>query len=385
MSSMDWYDLALQDSGLLLEGVLQVGQAFRWVHHEKSGEFACSLKISGYSDYGVTVLRQLDNNCLQFCYIHPAWQMEDVRDHLSQYFRLEVRLRDICLSDWKDLDVQDLDSGCRILKQDPWETLISFICSSNNNISRISRMCHNLAENYGTLVGTYNNLKYFSFPSSDDIVARATEDSLRKLGFGYRAKYIIETAKKLYQEKQLYSKHDISINNIPENDTKYIDAKKDISLVVDDDQYLTNLTRNMDYDQLREYLMSFTGVGPKVADCICLMGFKMDHIVPVDVHIGRIAKRDYKIAPTKNDLKLLREQYGQLPITKKKVNLELEYIRLQLLQKWGPFAGWAQGIVFSKEIGSTTGKSSEGTIRKRKRETIEDEVIDYIKKENKIQ
>lgn len=387
MSNMKWYNIPVNGVDLQLRGVLQVGQAFRWINNEKGDEFTCSLKISGYSEYGVAILKQIDNESLHFSYIHSEWRAEDVERYLCQYFRLEVELRKICLSDWKDLNLQDLNFGCRILKQDPWETLISFICSSNNNISRISKMCHNLAEQYGKQICEFNNVKYFSFPSSADLATNVTEEELRKLGFGYRAKYIIETAKKLHSERQQYLKNNKSIkltDNIPDDDGKYTEMKQQ-TLLDTDDEYLTHITKNMDYEQLREYLMSFSGVGPKVADCVCLMGFQMDHIVPVDVHIGRIAKRDYSIIPNKTELKLLREQYQKFPVTKKKVNLELEFIRLKLLERWGPFAGWAQGIVFSKEIGSTSGKTVEGTIKKRKRKENDADMLDYIKQEVKIQ
>ena len=88
--------------------------------------------------------------------------------------------------------------GIRILNQDPWETLISFIISANNNIARIKRIIRNLSQRYGSTL-VWNGVEYFSFPEPDAL-AGASEDDLMACGCGYRARYIKETAGMVYRE-----------------------------------------------------------------------------------------------------------------------------------------------------------------------------------------
>ena len=178
-------------------------------------------------------------------------------------------------------------------------------------------MCHNLCEHFGNKVGTLDGIDYYSFPTSEELCSRASEDKLRTLGFGYRAKYIIGTAAKMASDKQ----------NLSET------------------EYLSNLKDHLTYEQIREQFMSYPGVGPKVADCACLMGMKMDDVVPVDVHIARIAQRDYRFTPNKASLKELQEKYKDLPITRKKINYELDLIRIMFKEKWGEYAGWALSLI----------------------------------------
>lgn len=358
---MKFYKLPVSREALRLENVLQAGQAFRWIWDEKKDLYMTSMFIPGHDKYGIIVLRQnqikqeQDNDFIEFTFKHPTWELPCVEDHLKRYFRLEVDLESH-LESWTLNDpnfASILPQGIRILSQEPWETLISFICSSNNNISRITRMCHKLSMYYGDKIGKFNGTDFYSFPTSKQLLEKATEQELRDLGFGYRAKYIIETAQKMIRDQQRFN-------------------------VSTDQDVLIHISKNFSYEKIREHLMSYTGVGPKVADCVCLMGLHLDHIVPVDVHVARFAKRDYHIMATKTDLAKIRESYSNLnlPITRKKINPELDFIRQKLTEKWGPFAGWAQGILFSKEVGSTAGSTISGDVKKRKRSFQEGDDID---------
>lgn len=85
--------------------------------------------------------------------------------------------------------------GIRVLRQDPWENLCSFICSSNNNVKRISQLVQKMTITFGDHVATLDDLKIHSFPSPDKLAD--TEPILRELGLGYRAKYISKTAEML--------------------------------------------------------------------------------------------------------------------------------------------------------------------------------------------
>ncbi|CCF59824.1 hypothetical protein KAFR_0I00430 [Kazachstania africana CBS 2517] len=336
--------LRVKREHLNLQNVLHAGQSFRWIFHADKDYYATSMKVGSYSEYCIVLLKQQDENTIEYASVGNVCEMNVLGKHLEDYFRLEVDLAEVHANEWipSDSKFKGLPSqGIRILGQEPWETLISFICSSNNNISRITKMCHNLCSYYGNKLDEFDSLQFYSFPTSEDLVKRATEAELRELGFGYRAKYILETAKKI------------------------VLAKKAEGFSTDQ-EYFKNLMETKSIGEVKETLMSFSGVGPKVADCVCLMGLRMDHVVPVDVHVGRIAKRDYQISASKMEISKLRETYSQLPITKKKINLELDYIGLQLTKKWGRYAGWAQGLLFFKEIGGASGVTTNENIKRRR-------------------
>ncbi|SCV02634.1 LAMI_0H01376g1_1 [Lachancea mirantina] len=333
--------ILFQPGELVIDNVLHCGQAFRWVFHEDLRQYSASLNVGG--KYRIVVVKQGKDNCIEYGTLDTI--EEDVlRSFVESYFRLEVPLLDLFAKDWALRDSRlksKAPLGVRILAQDPWETLVSFICSSNNNISRITKMCHALSSNYGDKLGVYNGVEHCSFPSSAQLLERASESELRTLGFGYRAKYIMGTAQKMQEL-----------------------AKGMLS----DTPLLENWKKTLNYEQIRENFMGFPGVGPKVADCVCLSGMRLDHVVPVDVHIARIAQRDYRFVSRKRDLFQLQDMYKDMPITRRKINYELDSIRIMFKELWGDYAGWIQGIVFAQEIGKTLGATQEGTISKRKLE-----------------
>lgn len=111
-------------------------------------------------------------------------------DLIKDYFQLNIKVGNL-YQKWSDVDsnFQSISSkfgGIRILRQDPVENLFSFICSSNNHISRISSMVEKLCENYGREVGKFNGKTYFSFPTIFELSEDGVESELRNLGFGYR-------------------------------------------------------------------------------------------------------------------------------------------------------------------------------------------------------
>lgn len=111
-------------------------------------------------------------------------------DLIKDYFQLNIKIGDL-YQKWSDVDsnFQSISSkfgGIRILRQDPVENLFSFICSSNNHISRISSMVEKLCENYGREVGQFNGKTYFSFPTISELSGDGVESELRNLRFGYR-------------------------------------------------------------------------------------------------------------------------------------------------------------------------------------------------------
>ena len=131
---------------------------------------------------------------LQYQVSHPVNQLEssDSADEavLREYFQLDIKLCDL-YEKWSkaDFHFQEVSrdfSGIRMLRQDPVENLFSFICSSNNNISRISGMVERMCEKYGQKILELDGRTYYSFPTIEQLAQRDVEQHLRELGFGYR-------------------------------------------------------------------------------------------------------------------------------------------------------------------------------------------------------
>ena len=131
-----------------------------------------------------------------FRVLNNGSSLEADRQALERYFQLDVDFSELC-SQWSasdELIKTAAGNGVRILWQDPLETLIGFICSSNNNISRISLMMNRLCATYGQPVGEYADQTFYSFPSLKVLTTDKVEAKLKELGFGYRARYVAQAA-----------------------------------------------------------------------------------------------------------------------------------------------------------------------------------------------
>jgi N-glycosylase/DNA lyase len=146
--------------------------------------------------------------------------------------------------------------GIRLLKQDKWETLCSFIISQNNNIPRIRSLIEALSEKYGEQI-TFNGKTYYSFPDAKT-VASVGVDALRELKVGFRAPYIIDAASKV-------SSGEINLDEID----------------------------NLPTDELLNKLMTIKGVGLKVASCVSLFAYGRLDSFPIDVWIKRVLEKYY--------------------------------------------------------------------------------------------
>ena len=155
----------------------------------------------------------------------------------------------------------DCGQGIRILNQNRWETIISFIISQNNNIPRIKGCIESLCSNFGESAGSYRGEEYYSMPAPQVLAALDAED-LAPVRLGYRAKYIIETSKKIAAD----------------GGTEFLDSAFDESS-----------SGNVVY----EYLTGLCGVGPKVANCIMLFCMQQYDSFPVDVWVKRVMNRLY--------------------------------------------------------------------------------------------
>lgn len=146
--------------------------------------------------------------------------------------------------------------GLRILRQDPWECLISYICATYKNISSIKRMLLGLTREFGEEV-RFDGYNFYTFPAPAKL-ANASENELAECGLGYRAKYVSRTAKMV---------HHANFEFEHLRQAKFEEAKKE--------------------------LLSFPGVGFKVADCILLFSIGKLEAFPVDVWIKRVVLRHY--------------------------------------------------------------------------------------------
>ncbi len=148
-------------------------------------------------------------------------------------------------------------SGIRILTQDKWETLCSFIISQNNNIPRIKGIIDRMSEKYGNLVWKDGEKSFYSFPDARTLF-EAGEDELFALKTGFRAKYIYDCAKKVCENP-----------------------------------YFLTETDGMSTHEASKNLQKIKGVGEKVAACTLLFGFKRYDAFPVDVWVKRILEKYY--------------------------------------------------------------------------------------------
>lgn len=151
-------------------------------------------------------------------------------------------------------------SGIRILRQDVWEVLLSFIISQQNNIKRIRKCIETLCERYGERCSAApggQEICYYTFPGADAL-AGVPEEDLRACGLGYRSRYIVSTAESVR------------------------DHKVDLEAV-----------KRMDFRAAKSELLKLCGVGEKVADCICLFGLHHMDAFPMDTHIRKIMDEHY--------------------------------------------------------------------------------------------
>ncbi|KAM3617127.1 uncharacterized protein V6R79_002531 [Siganus canaliculatus] len=233
--------------------------------------------------------------------------IEEDEEILRDYFQLNVNLEDL-YKEWGAADphfrcIADIFTGIRMLRQDPTECLFSFICTSNNHISRIQGMVERLCHALGAPLCQLDQTSYHNFPSLSALAEDKVEARLRDLGFGYRARFLQQSAKLILDTHGF--------------------------------QWLEGL-RSVPYVEARNALRTLPGVGTKVADCVCLMSLDKAEAVPIDTHVWQIAKRDYSYASGN----------GQKSITEKLHRDIGDFFR----KLWGPYAGWAQSVLFCADL-----------------------------------
>lgn len=246
--------------------IFECGQCFRW-NIEEDGSY------TGIVGKNVLNVKKENSNI-----IITGLCEDDIKEVCYEYFDLNTNYQRIkeTLSNIDDnLKISiKYGSGIRILHQDAWEALISFIISANNNIPRIKGIIERLSYHYGQKI-VWNNKEYYTFPTPEEL-SKASVEELRKLGLGFRDVRVFETTK--------------MVNN------KVID--------------IYELEKFKDINKLREELLRFPGVGPKVADCIMLFSMKKFEVFPIDVWVKRVMtelyfqnnKKEIKINPNNKQI-----------------------------------------------------------------------------------
>lgn len=268
------YVIKNQDS-FELEDIFECGQCFRWNKEEDSS-------YTGVIKNGVINVKMLGNKIIfkGICDKEIKDIVEDYFDLTRDYSKIKKQLSEI---DTYMKTSVEYGKGIRILNQDLWETIISFIISANNNIPRIKGIIERLSAKYGKEID-WNGKKYYTFPTPEELKEVSVED-YRKLGLGFRDIRLYETTKMILENK--------------------VDLQK--------------LRENPDTKEVREQLLTLSGVGPKVADCILLFSdLKRFEVFPIDVWVRRVMNDLYikeedetKVSKVKIE-KIANEKFGNL-------------------------------------------------------------------------
>ena len=180
----------------------------------------------------------------------------------KQYFDLDTDYEKIIESIPKEdaylTKAAQFGEGIRILRQDPWEMIITFIISQQNNIKRIRKCIETICERYGEKKQNFRGEFYYDFPTKEQL-ARATEEELRDCNLGYRSKYIVKTTKSILN-------HEVDLEKL----------------------------KTMNFEEAKQELLKLTGIGVKVAECICLFGLHHMDGFPIDTHIKQVLEQNYK-------------------------------------------------------------------------------------------
>ncbi|KAI9889555.1 MAG: 8-oxoguanine glycosylase ogg1 [Vezdaea aestivalis] len=364
----EWSKIPISLKELCINTTLRCGQSFRWRKAE-SGEWNCAL-------HGRILSLRQDDEHLHYRAIFPSNQApptppgsqaghdeEDSDALIRHYLNLTPDLTKL-YSQWSAADKNFAKkapkfTGVRILRQDAWEALVGFICSSNNNIIRISQMVDKLCTHYGQLIGHIGTQAFYDFPSATALTGNGVEAHLRLLGFGYRAKYLHQTAKMVANERASGWLDGLRNPECPVLGQKAGSAGK------------MRPEGREGYREAHEQLLALQGVGPKVADCVCLMGLGWGEAVPVDTHVWQIAQRDYKFGKGGKHKSLTKDTYDAVG----------DHFRAL----WGQEAGWAHSVLFTADLRAF----SEQLAQKIKVESVEEKIkvesVEEKKKKIKVE
>ena len=258
-----------------LKDIFDCGQCFRW-NEQSDGSY------TGVFSENVLNVKKINNEI-----IFTGICKENIEQTVKEYFDLNRNYKDIKnkLSKIDENMKKSIEygKGIRILNQDLWETIISFIISANNNIPRIKGIIERLSKKYGKEID-WNGNKYYTFPTAEQL-KDATVQEYRELGLGFRDIRLYETTHMILDKKINLEEMQINPNTM----------------------------------EVREQLLSLSGVGPKVADCILLFStLKRFEVFPIDVWVRRVMNDLYIHNPDETKVnkkeieKIAKEKFGDL-------------------------------------------------------------------------
>ena len=255
--------------------IFECGQCFRW-DEEPNGSYTGIVKNN------VINVDKVENTIT-----FSSFGADNLKELVTDYFDLnrnyeEIKEKLAKIDKYLENSIE-YGSGIRILNQDLWETIISFIISANNNIPRIKGIINRISQKYGSKI-EWRGGEYYTFPTVESLSKASVED-LRSVGLGFRDVRVYETTHKILE--------------------KQVD--------------LEELHQEKDTQKVRDALLTLSGVGPKVADCILLFStLKRFDVFPIDVWVRRVMnelyiKNEDETKVNKRDIeKLAKEKYGNL-------------------------------------------------------------------------
>ena len=270
----------LNNNAINVENSINSGQVFLW---RKNGDY-------WYGVNGHDILR-IDN----------SGSIKSYQNTETDFFRKKDNMKQIIKSISKDNITRKAVKkyfGLRILKQDPFQCLISFIVSSNSNIQKIKTNLENISRKFGTKV-EFENQEFFLFPKPKKL-SKVSINEIRNCGVGYRAEFIKEAANIIFSKK--------------------IDFES---------------LKKSNYFETKENICSIPGVGNKVADCIMLFSLNKLEAFPLDRWMIRILEKYF----------FNKFQLETKTITKKQYDILHE----KIVNHFGPYAGYAQQFLFKME------------------------------------
>ena len=248
-----------------LKATITCGQIFRFIEEKNSFTIIIKDRVINLKEDGDYILIESSKE-------------QDLENIINDYFDLnrdyEKIEREIINKDIKIKDAIKFSKGLKMIHQEPFETLISYIISQNNRVPSIANALNLLSMNYGEKV-LFNDKEYYLFPTLEDLSKLSIED-FRNCKVGFRDKYLYEIIE--------------NINN------------KNLEL---DKIY------NMSGEEALKYLVNFKGIGMKVASCILLFAYQKFDVYPVDTWVKKFMKEDYNIEGEKNIREFTNKTYGE--------------------------------------------------------------------------
>ena len=267
-----------------LKDIFDCGQCFRW-NRESDGSYTgiFGKNVLNVSKKGKDIIfkgiceSDIESTCINYFDLNRDY--EKIKEDLS---KIDDNMKEAI----------KYGKGIRLLNQDLWETIISFIISANNNIPRIKGIIDRISKKYGNEI-IYNGKSYYTFPTVKEL-SKATVKDLRDLGLGFRDIRVYNTTK----------------------------------MILNNEVDLNKLSKIEDFKIVRDDLLTLDGVGPKVADCILLFSsLKRLEAFPIDVWVRRVMNELY-----------IKEK-DETKVNKKIIEKIAE-------EKFGDVAGLAQQYLF---------------------------------------